>query len=77
MCFVPWAMARKARTFFNAALIIAACELAEYLINYNESWGFIYIPTSKETNVPIPVNVTTLRYPFFLAYSIRTLSSWS
>lgn len=66
-CSVPMALVTKTKLFFNAAFILAACEFAECLINYNESWGYF---------IGLPINITLLRYFFFALFSFSTFYSW-
>ena len=60
--------ANRAKEFMNAVFVIQACELAEYFANYNQPWG---------TLIGLNVNLTTIRFPFLLYYSIRTFSKWN
>ncbi len=65
--FIPRSMVTHTRLFFNAACILAACEFAECLINYNDPWGYF---------IGVPVNITSLRYLFFALFAIPIFSSW-
>lgn len=67
-CFLLLAMSTKLKRFFLVVLVIAACELAEMRLNYNEAWTHI---------LGIPVDVTTLRYPLLFFYSIHYFISWN
>lgn len=66
-CFIPRALVKRTKPVFTCALVLAACELAECLINYNEPWSYI---------IGVPLNITSLRYVFFSYFALPTFYLW-